>query len=180
MPDVKLDELWLRGILRRSICLCVSFFLFQAGKGEPPSLPIGTDVSAKYKGAFCEAKVKKVAKQVKVKVCSSPFACDGPLSVGDQWDLVCLFSAGQSARWTWSTCGHGWRYYWTSQGLSSCHNGLTKHCVLFREISHFRSSGHAGCDYIWFCSLDGTYFTIFLFPLNMHGQLAEWPASAVL
>ncbi|XP_064621700.1 AT-rich interactive domain-containing protein 4B-like isoform X2 [Lineus longissimus] len=35
--------------------------------GEPPSLPVGTDVSAKYRGAFCEAKVKKVVKQVKCK-----------------------------------------------------------------------------------------------------------------
>ncbi|XP_042905204.1 AT-rich interactive domain-containing protein 4B isoform X2 [Parasteatoda tepidariorum] len=35
---------------------------------EPPFLTIGTDVSAKYKGAFCEAKVKKVNKIVKCKV----------------------------------------------------------------------------------------------------------------
>ncbi|ESO93493.1 hypothetical protein LOTGIDRAFT_119273, partial [Lottia gigantea] len=35
---------------------------------EPPYLNVGTDVSAKYKGAFCEAKVKKVNRSVKVKV----------------------------------------------------------------------------------------------------------------
>ncbi len=31
-------------------------------------LPIGTQVSAKYKGAFCEAKVRSVVKQVKVRL----------------------------------------------------------------------------------------------------------------
>ncbi|KAH3856905.1 AT-rich interactive domain-containing protein 4A-like isoform X2 [Dreissena polymorpha] len=35
---------------------------------EPPYLPIGTDVSAKYRGAFCEAKVKKIVKSVKCRV----------------------------------------------------------------------------------------------------------------
>ncbi|CAL1277052.1 unnamed protein product [Larinioides sclopetarius] len=35
---------------------------------EPPYLTIGTDVSAKYKGAFCEAKIKKVNRIVKCKV----------------------------------------------------------------------------------------------------------------
>ncbi|KAL5286484.1 ARID4B family protein [Megaselia abdita] len=35
---------------------------------DPPSLPVGTEVSAKYKGAFCEAKVKKVVRNIKVKV----------------------------------------------------------------------------------------------------------------
>ncbi|GFQ75800.1 AT-rich interactive domain-containing protein 4B [Trichonephila clavata] len=35
---------------------------------EPAYLMIGTDVSAKYKGAFCEAKVKKVNRVVKCKV----------------------------------------------------------------------------------------------------------------
>ncbi|XP_040569604.1 uncharacterized protein [Lepeophtheirus salmonis] len=34
----------------------------------PASLSIGTQVSAKYKGAFCEAKVKSVVKQVKCRV----------------------------------------------------------------------------------------------------------------
>jgi hypothetical protein len=35
---------------------------------EPPYLTVGTDVSAKYRGAFCEAKVKKVQRIVKCKV----------------------------------------------------------------------------------------------------------------
>ncbi|XP_076315883.1 LOW QUALITY PROTEIN: uncharacterized protein LOC143228520 [Tachypleus tridentatus] len=35
---------------------------------EPPYLTIGTDVSAKYRGAFCEAKVKKIMRQLKCKV----------------------------------------------------------------------------------------------------------------
>ncbi|XP_055846495.1 AT-rich interactive domain-containing protein 4B-like [Episyrphus balteatus] len=35
---------------------------------DPPSLPVGTEVSAKYKGAFCEAKVRKVVRNIKVKV----------------------------------------------------------------------------------------------------------------
>lgn len=34
----------------------------------PASLAIGTQVSAKYKGAFCEAKVRSVVKQVKIRV----------------------------------------------------------------------------------------------------------------
>lgn len=35
---------------------------------DPPSLSVGTEVSAKYKGAFCEAKVSKVVRNIKVKV----------------------------------------------------------------------------------------------------------------
>ncbi|KAG7171263.1 AT-rich interactive domain-containing protein 4B-like 1 [Homarus americanus] len=35
---------------------------------DPPFLTVGTEVSAKYKGAFCEAKVHKVVKVVKVKL----------------------------------------------------------------------------------------------------------------
>lgn len=35
---------------------------------EPPYLSVGTEVSAKYKGAFCEAKVRKVDRVVKCKV----------------------------------------------------------------------------------------------------------------
>lgn len=38
------------------------------GDAEPPYLMIGTDVSAKYKGAFCEAKIKKVQTHVKCRV----------------------------------------------------------------------------------------------------------------
>lgn len=42
-------------------------FALQQGD-DPPFLPVGTDVSAKYKGAFCEAKVKKVVRNIKCKV----------------------------------------------------------------------------------------------------------------
>uniref|UniRef100_A0A914X6A4 ARID domain-containing protein n=1 Tax=Plectus sambesii TaxID=2011161 RepID=A0A914X6A4_9BILA len=35
---------------------------------DPAFLPVGTDVSAKFKGAFCEARVKKIQKSVKCKV----------------------------------------------------------------------------------------------------------------
>jgi hypothetical protein len=44
-----------------------SFSLFQGD--DPPYLAVGTEVSAKYKGAFCEAKVRKVVRSVKCKVC---------------------------------------------------------------------------------------------------------------
>ena len=38
-------------------------------QGENPvSLAIGTQVSAKYKGAFCEAKVRSVIKEVKCRI----------------------------------------------------------------------------------------------------------------
>ncbi|RZF43118.1 hypothetical protein LSTR_LSTR001296 [Laodelphax striatellus] len=35
---------------------------------DPPYLTVGTEVSAKYKGAFCEAEVRKVVRSVKCKV----------------------------------------------------------------------------------------------------------------
>lgn len=35
---------------------------------DPPYLQVGTEVSAKYKGAFCEAKVSEVVRNIKVKV----------------------------------------------------------------------------------------------------------------
>ena len=38
---------------------------------EPLILEIGTEVSAKYKGAFCEAKIKKVNRYIKVKVAAT-------------------------------------------------------------------------------------------------------------
>ncbi|XP_015248021.1 PREDICTED: AT-rich interactive domain-containing protein 4A, partial [Cyprinodon variegatus] len=41
--------------------------VFQAAD-EPAYLTVGTDVSAKYRGAFCEAKIKTVKRMVKVKV----------------------------------------------------------------------------------------------------------------
>jgi len=62
----------------------------QVKSDELASLPVGTEVSAKYKGAFCEAKVKKVHRQVKCKVtfkqalgsfmlCDSLLTYTGPL-----------------------------------------------------------------------------------------------------
>merc|ERR1712066_815957 len=36
--------------------------------GDPAFLAIGTQVSAKYKGAYCEAKVKTVDKSIKIRV----------------------------------------------------------------------------------------------------------------
>lgn len=35
---------------------------------EPAYLTVGTDVSAKYRGAFCEAKIKTAKKLVRAKV----------------------------------------------------------------------------------------------------------------
>lgn len=35
---------------------------------DPPVLLVGTEVSAKYKGAFCEAKIRKVVRSVKCRV----------------------------------------------------------------------------------------------------------------
>ncbi|XP_062375046.1 AT-rich interactive domain-containing protein 4B isoform X2 [Sardina pilchardus] len=58
---------------------------------EPPYLTVGTDVSAKYRGAFCEAKIKTAKRLVKAKVTFKPDASTtevhdehirGPLKVG--------------------------------------------------------------------------------------------------
>ncbi|CAB3249158.1 unnamed protein product [Arctia plantaginis] len=48
---------------------------------DPPFLPVGTDVSAKYKGAFCEAKIKKVVRNIKCKVTVK--AGGGTITVND-------------------------------------------------------------------------------------------------
>ncbi|XP_061721406.1 AT-rich interactive domain-containing protein 4B-like [Cydia pomonella] len=48
---------------------------------EPPFLPVGTDVSAKYKGAFCEAKIKKVSRSIKCKV---TLKAGGNITVNDE------------------------------------------------------------------------------------------------
>lgn len=42
--------------------------VFRQQGDDPPYLPVGTDVSAKYKGAFCEAKIKNVVRNIKCKV----------------------------------------------------------------------------------------------------------------
>lgn len=51
-----------------------------ASAEEPPYLSVGTDVSAKYKGAFCEAKITEVNKHVKLRVlfdgCSGSYLID--------------------------------------------------------------------------------------------------------
>ncbi|KYM85085.1 AT-rich interactive domain-containing protein 4B [Atta colombica] len=39
---------------------------------DPPSLSVGTEVSAKYKGAFCEAKIRKVVRSVKCRITYKP------------------------------------------------------------------------------------------------------------
>lgn len=60
---------------------------------EPPVLAIGTDVSAKYKGAFCEAKIKKITRNVKCKLTvknsnnsltADDYLITGTLRVGSQ------------------------------------------------------------------------------------------------
>lgn len=58
-------SLEVRGAKSREIHILCSFP--QAGD-EPAYLTVGTDVSAKYRGAFCEAKIKTVKRLVKVKV----------------------------------------------------------------------------------------------------------------
>ncbi|XP_075059423.1 AT-rich interactive domain-containing protein 4B isoform X2 [Mixophyes fleayi] len=44
------------------------FAVIMKSLDEPPFLSVGTDVSAKYRGAFCEAKIKATKRLVKVKV----------------------------------------------------------------------------------------------------------------
>ncbi|VVC46042.1 Hypothetical protein CINCED_3A014876 [Cinara cedri] len=64
---------------------------------EPPFLAVGTEVSAKYKGTFCEAKIKKITKSVKCKVQydngSTTLVSDeivkGPLKVGATVEVKC-------------------------------------------------------------------------------------------
>lgn len=55
---------------RNSFVICGSHFVVCDLKqaDDPPYLSVGTAVSAKYKGAFCEAKVSKVVRIVKCKV----------------------------------------------------------------------------------------------------------------
>uniref|UniRef100_A0A4W6CDC1 AT-rich interactive domain-containing protein 4B n=1 Tax=Lates calcarifer TaxID=8187 RepID=A0A4W6CDC1_LATCA len=75
--------------------LCVSdscfFVVIKATLEEPPYLTVGTDVSAKYRGAFCEAKIKTAKRLVKAKVTFKPDLSTaevhdenikGPLKVG--------------------------------------------------------------------------------------------------
>ncbi|XP_066238597.1 AT-rich interactive domain-containing protein 4B isoform X3 [Saccopteryx leptura] len=73
---------------------------------EPPYLTVGTDVSAKYRGAFCEAKIKTTKRLVKVKVTfrhdSSTVEVQddhikGPLKVGAVVEVKNLDGAYQEA-----------------------------------------------------------------------------------
>lgn len=59
MPNCSLPFLHLLSLLS---------ILPQATSDDPPFLSVGTEVSAKYRGAFCEATVKVAKKQVKCKV----------------------------------------------------------------------------------------------------------------
>lgn len=58
------------------LCLDVCVCVLQAAD-EPAYLTVGTDVSAKYRGAFCEAKIKTVKRLVKVKVRPAGGQTDG-------------------------------------------------------------------------------------------------------
>lgn len=51
-----------------SFCFVYDSMSFFLQGDDPPYLSVGTEVSAKYKGAFCEAKIRKVVKTVKCKV----------------------------------------------------------------------------------------------------------------
>lgn len=54
-------------IIKNALNSLVSFYFPQTLE-EPPYLTVGTDVSAKYRGAFCEAKIKTAKRLVKAKV----------------------------------------------------------------------------------------------------------------
>ncbi|KAM9294401.1 AT-rich interactive domain-containing protein 4A [Gastrophryne carolinensis] len=73
---------------------------------EPAYLTVGTDVSAKYRGAFCEAKIKTVKRLVKVKVTlkqdnSTQLVQDdqvkGPLRVGATVEMKAPDGSSQEA-----------------------------------------------------------------------------------
>ena len=48
--------------------LFIIILIFLKMNEEPPFIKVGADVSAKFKGAFCEAKVKSAKKFIKCKV----------------------------------------------------------------------------------------------------------------
>uniref|UniRef100_A0A8C8XRG8 AT-rich interactive domain-containing protein 4B n=1 Tax=Panthera leo TaxID=9689 RepID=A0A8C8XRG8_PANLE len=71
---------------------------------EPPYLTVGTDVSAKYRGAFCEAKIKTAKRLVKVKFRHDSSTVEvqddhikGPLKVGAIVEVKNLDGAYQEA-----------------------------------------------------------------------------------
>ena len=55
---------WIKPFILYVLCLC----LRQSHSEDPPYLTVGTEVSAKYRGAFCEATIKVAKKLVKCKV----------------------------------------------------------------------------------------------------------------
>lgn len=59
---------------------------------DPPYLTVGTDVSAKYKGAFCEAKVRKVVRKINCKVA---YKKGGTGSVSDE-QIIGLLRVGNT------------------------------------------------------------------------------------
>jgi hypothetical protein len=67
---------------------------------DPPFLSVGTEVSAKYKGAFCEAKVRKVVKSIKCKVSGLSSHCE---IATDGLNLCCLIGHVQIG--PWKRCG---------------------------------------------------------------------------
>ena len=62
---------------------------------DPPYLSVGTEVSAKYKGAFCEAKVRKVVKNIKCKASSGSAYLREPLFKHP------VVSVGYVQTWAW-------------------------------------------------------------------------------
>ncbi|XP_053567048.1 AT-rich interactive domain-containing protein 4B isoform X2 [Bombina bombina] len=73
---------------------------------EPPYLSVGTDVSAKYRGAFCEAKIKSTKRLIKVKATCRQDSTTlevqdehikGPLKVGAVVEIKCPDGSYQEA-----------------------------------------------------------------------------------
>lgn len=62
-----------------------NLFYFLQTLEEPPYLTVGTDVSAKYRGAFCEAKIKTAKRLVKAKV-----SCVLKNAHEAKWQIICL------------------------------------------------------------------------------------------
>ena len=63
---------------------------------DPPVLLVGTEVSAKYKGAFCEAKIRKVVRSVKCRVVYK--SGSGPNIVSDEQIVEGDLRVGESVQ----------------------------------------------------------------------------------
>lgn len=65
---------YVTGVIVDPLCVFVCIIVIcyycyiQASCDDPPFLNVGTEVSAKYRGAFCEATIKIAKKVVKCKV----------------------------------------------------------------------------------------------------------------